>query len=547
MRSHIVGNLIRRIPVLAVLGPLRLTRNVVRALGLIKEDNPAVSIPQRLKPLEMLNEQSISSDIIAVDDETIRGRIESPSGGINTVVRTPYPHVVDDDILRVDHDAAGCFRYWGSTTNPTRNIKEGCGVGTVIDSTDTDIADLQEIGRVGGTRIEEDASDRNTINVCNDKSRSALSGRQCRQSNSEDDGIGIVNDDRLRKVVNAGSKEQMSSTLQCEIESQRSIEGRLGNIEPADRDRRRSESGRAIPTGPLTVLFQGRNNDGVIVGIVDGKVWLFADNGCICNNRKRRPRRARRIRVANENHIPHPTIPITPLSVASDILLLTSRDHVVIDNCISNKTATRVIVFRRSRSEVEELEISLVMTSAKPRSLRCRKHCRVGIDSRGDGEIFNSAPEILRRISCVPCRSDIHAASNCHVVRDAAKAVNGGVKANLDICAVGTGFEEECVTLWTELVGLLSCEDGIDLRLNICHGGIEDQNVGTKVDGTAIGGKSFSIVRYRNRDTNSCDACGRHLLLRISGLKVVLIVLSERRVCRNNGAGFIGVVVNCWS
>ena len=147
----------------------------------------------------------------------------------------------------------------------------------------------------------------------------------------------------------------------------------------------------------------------------------------------------------------------------------------------------------------------------KSNNWRYRKHCRVGIDSRGDGEIFNSAPEILRRISCVPCGSDIHAASNCDIVRDAAEAVDGGVKANLDICTVGTGFEEECVTLWTELVGLLSCEDGIDLCLNIWHGGIEDQNVGTKVDGTAIGGKCFSIVRDRNRDTNSCNACGRHL------------------------------------
>jgi hypothetical protein len=56
VRSYAVGNFIRRVPILAILGPLCLTRNIVGTLGLIKEDTPAVSIPQCLKPLEMLNE-----------------------------------------------------------------------------------------------------------------------------------------------------------------------------------------------------------------------------------------------------------------------------------------------------------------------------------------------------------------------------------------------------------------------------------------------------------------------------------------------------------
>ena len=55
VRSHAVGNFIRGVPVLAVLSPLALARNVVRNLRLIKVDTPAISIPQRLKSLEMFN------------------------------------------------------------------------------------------------------------------------------------------------------------------------------------------------------------------------------------------------------------------------------------------------------------------------------------------------------------------------------------------------------------------------------------------------------------------------------------------------------------
>ena len=55
VRSHVFGNFIGGVPVLTVLLPLALTRNVVRNLRLIELDTPAVSIPQRLKSLEMFH------------------------------------------------------------------------------------------------------------------------------------------------------------------------------------------------------------------------------------------------------------------------------------------------------------------------------------------------------------------------------------------------------------------------------------------------------------------------------------------------------------
>jgi len=145
--------------------------------------------------------------------------------------------------------------------------------------------------------------------------------------------------------------------------------------------------------------------------------------------------------------------------------------------------------------------------------LRRRKHCRVGPDSREYRNIFNSAPEILGRISSVPCRSDINAAGNGHIVRDSAETVDSGVKSNLNICAVGAGFEEECVTLLAELVRLLGCEDRIDLSLDRAgvHGGIEDQDVGTKVEGTGIGWECRPWVGDLSGDGNGGDCC-RHCL-----------------------------------
>ena len=241
-----------------------------------------------------------------------------------------------------------------------------------------------------------------------------------------------------------------------------------------------------------------------------------------------RPRTAWRIRIPNEYHIPHRTVPITPLGIASEILLLTSRNHIIINNRISNKPTTRPVDPRGS--EIEKLEISLVMASTKPRCLRRRKHCRIGPDSGDDRKIFNSTPEILGRISCVPRRSDINAAGNCHVIGDAAEAVDSGVKANLDGCAVRAGFEEECITLLAELVGLLGWEDGIDLGLDGGggHGGIEDQNVGTKVEGSGIRGQSCSCVCDLRRDRDGCNACSRHCLPSIV-IEGCVIVLEQRK------------------
>ena len=70
-----------------------------------------------------------------------------------------------------------------------------------------------------------------------------------------------------------------------------------------------------------------------------------------------------------------------------------------------------------------------------------------------------------------------------------------GIKANLNVCAVGAGFEEECVTLLAELVRLLGLEYCVDLGLNFAggHAGIEDQNVGTKVKGMASEGSAAPV------------------------------------------------------
>src|SRR5437762_7974980 len=125
---------------------------------------------------------------------------------------------------------------------------------------------------------------------------------------------------------------------QCDVETQGAIFAGMGYIELTERDRPRgcSEIGTRIPTGPLAILLECWYDNRVIVGTVDNKVWLFADNRCICHDCERRtwPSIAWRIRIPNENHIPHRTIPITELCVASEILLLTPRNHVVIHNSV---------------------------------------------------------------------------------------------------------------------------------------------------------------------------------------------------------------------
>lgn len=109
--------------------------------------------------------------------------------------------------------------------------------------------------------------------------------------------------------------------------------------------------------------------------------------------------------------------------------------------------------------------------------------------------------------------------------------MDSGVKTDLDGCTVGAGFEEEGVTLLAELIRLLSREDGVDLSLDGAsgHGGVEDQDVGTKVDRTGVGWECSSCVcdlRGDGNSSNICSICGRHFWLQISHASIGDVVES---------------------
>ena len=74
-----------------------LGRRVVRHFALIEVIYPIFAVPDRLILLEMLDGQSVGNDIVAVNNDAVIRGVYCPADGARiSMIRTPYPNIVDD-------------------------------------------------------------------------------------------------------------------------------------------------------------------------------------------------------------------------------------------------------------------------------------------------------------------------------------------------------------------------------------------------------------------------------------------------------------------
>jgi hypothetical protein len=79
-----------------------LARRVIGVLVLEEHVLSPVAVPLDLGLLEVLDEQPVTRDIIAVDDKAVVCGVDRPADRARVaVVRTPGPDVVDDRVVRV--------------------------------------------------------------------------------------------------------------------------------------------------------------------------------------------------------------------------------------------------------------------------------------------------------------------------------------------------------------------------------------------------------------------------------------------------------------
>jgi hypothetical protein len=99
---HFVG----RIALLIVLLPYRLAGYVIRNFGLVEVDTTTVAIPNSLKLLEVLHEETIGGYVLTIDREAVLCGISNPADAARiAVVCAPEPDVVEDEVVDVDGEA----------------------------------------------------------------------------------------------------------------------------------------------------------------------------------------------------------------------------------------------------------------------------------------------------------------------------------------------------------------------------------------------------------------------------------------------------------
>lgn len=145
VRGNVVGNLVGRVPVFAVLRPLLLIGNIIWFFGLIEVHAAAVAVPQSLETFVVFNEQSIGGHVIAVDHEAVYTWINSPSRRMVAMISPPQPGIVDNDIATIHNHTARGSSARRRAADTAAYVEGDRRIGAVINSADVDIAKLQKI------------------------------------------------------------------------------------------------------------------------------------------------------------------------------------------------------------------------------------------------------------------------------------------------------------------------------------------------------------------------------------------------------------------
>src|SRR5579862_4291244 len=142
MRGNIVRDFISRIPVLAILVPDILIGNIIWDLALIKVETSTISVPEGLESLEMFDEDTVRRNVVCVDHQSILRLVIPPAYIDATVIGAPEPDIVDEDVVRVNHETACDGDICFSTADTGKDI-ENCGwIRAMVDVANIAIADL---------------------------------------------------------------------------------------------------------------------------------------------------------------------------------------------------------------------------------------------------------------------------------------------------------------------------------------------------------------------------------------------------------------------
>ena len=203
---HAVGDLERSPAVDARrFHPRRLARRVVRHLVLEEDVGAAVSVPDHLVLLEMLDEEPIGGHVVPVDHHAGVGRVDRPPHTV-AVVRAPRPDVVEDHIAAVDDERLR-RRAGRRSADSEEDVGQDRWVGGVAGIVTG--SDLQEHLRGARAGVEYDAGHQVAARVDEPHRRAAVVRDQGREAQAQDHRVGMHDLDRLVEVIDPRGQDQV--------------------------------------------------------------------------------------------------------------------------------------------------------------------------------------------------------------------------------------------------------------------------------------------------------------------------------------------------
>src|SRR5262245_33310466 len=367
---------------------LSVWRRVIGDLGLVEVDPAAVAVPDNLVLLEVLDEEAIGGDVVAVHHHAVRGGVDVPAhrSGI-AVVGAPEPDVVNQCIVAVDLQTdAGPAR--GRSSDANEQVVDCDRIGSVVGAT-PGRADLYQDGRVNLARVDEDMRQFHPVHVGGGDNCIAGGGPQCGIAHPHHDGVGAVNLDGNVEVVDAGREEQVLAGVEGGVHGGGGVHASPSHVELVERDGGAWCLARA-PGDAVGVGAKVRNVD-LVVHAVEPEERLLARDGCGVDESVGGggPNSAGQVvGDAHEYHVPDIAGPAAPLRVAGDPLLLGDGSHVEVDDGIGYPPAAHP-----AKVVVEVQIVATDMHAAEGTRLGDGPlHAGAG---RGDREILHPSPEVL--------------------------------------------------------------------------------------------------------------------------------------------------------
>ena len=434
--------------------------------------------------LEVLDEKPVACHAVAIDDDSVFRLVDRPAGVV-TVVRTPYPCMVDDDIVRVDLKADLGLAWFASPAYAVDEIDEE---DRIVDMTPFGLLPPNDDKALRRTlRIEDEPRDHDSVSVRAFKRRIAVLRNYRRLANAKDYCAWLRHLYGFGDAVDARSEEDVLSCGKRGVYRLRRVLAFLRHMEVARKveDLSLAHSAVRLAIAPAHALraTANRRHEHLERVAVHKEKRLFADDRRFTNDSRAaacapvRGNAFHASRRALGEHLPavlaargeiarttdDDLVPVDSVDsgvegvVAVEVLLLRIGAGGLLKNTVRNETARR--------PAIEPVEDGLARDIKAPCGSRLRYGpleveegigVVIGVDNL---DILDADPEIARRVVLVE-RSGRLNVRELHVARGAAEPENLGVVADIDRLhlRVGAREEEERVALWSELALMLTLE-----------------------------------------------------------------------------------------